>query len=382
VLTRTALVEEVKSSFQKEPIVALLGPRQCGKTTLARMIAESTKQATFFDLENPRDIAKLDDAMYALESISGLVILDEIQIKPELFNILRVLVDRPQNQTNFLILGSASPQLIKGVSETLAGRARFIEMVALRLNEVKEENWKSLWLRGGFPRSFLAESEKDSYDWRNDYIRTFLERDIPQMGINIPSATLRRFWTMVAHIHGNVWKASELARSLGSSEPTVKKYIDILAGAFVVRVLPPWFENISKRQLKSPKIYIRDSGLFHTLLGLEDHNALYGHPKYGASWEGFVVEQLISKYGSENAYFWGSHGKAELDFMVIQNGKKYGFEIKITTSPTTSKSMHSAIESLKLESLTIIIPGKEQFGLSSKIKVLGIEKLMAVGKVI
>ena len=295
--------------------------------------------------------------------MSGLVIIDEVQRQPDLFELLRVLVDRPHNPAHFLLLGSASPQLVRGVSESLAGRIGFVDLSGFDLTEVDPSQRDRLWLRGGFPRSFLADDDAASMTWRQGFIRTFLERDIPQLGITIPAETLRRFWMMVAHYHGQVWNAAEFARSLGASEVTARRYLDILAGAYMVRVLPPWFENISKRQVKSPKVYIRDSGVLHGLLQLGVLSEVQSHPKLGASWEGFAIEQIIRLLNTRDAYFWATHGGAELDLMVLAGGKRYGFEIKYTDAPGTSRSMQVALHDLALEHLWMVYPGQHEYAL-------------------
>ena len=306
-IERPAPLASIHSAFRVHPIAALLGPRQCGKTTVARALAAQEK-STYFDLENPVDVQRLSAPLAVLEALDGLVVIDEVQRRPELFELLRVLVDRPESRARFLILGSASPNLVQGVSESLAGRVGFIDLSGFSLEEVGASTVTSLWTRGGFPRSFLAPDDEVSYAWRRDFIRTFLERDIPQLGINIPAETLRRFWTMIAHYHGQVWNAAQFGRSLGSSESTARRYLDILSGAFMVRVLPPWFENLGKRQVKAPKVYLRDSGLLHALLQLTDLHSVLGHPKLGASWEGFALEHVVTSLGTRDAYYWATHG--------------------------------------------------------------------------
>jgi len=371
-IPRPRALDRITHAFSTHPIAALLGPRQCGKTTLARLIAER-EPCSYFDLENPVDIRRLSAPMKTLEELSGLAIIDEIQRRPDLFELLRVLVDRPKNPVRFLILGSASPYLVKGVSESLAGRVGFIDLAGFDLGEVGAEKCNQLWLRGGFPPSFLAPDDSASMAWRDDFIRTFLERDIPQLGISIPAETLRRFWTMIAHYHGQVWNGAQLARSLGTSENTARRYLDILAGAYMTRVLPPWFENLRKRQVKAPKIYLRDSGLLHALLQLTTAPDLQSHPKLGASWEGFALEQVIGALGSRDAYFWATHGGAELDLLVRIADKHYGFEFKYADAPGASRSMHVAIEDLRLEHLWVVYPGQQGYSLDEKISVMPID---------
>jgi predicted AAA+ superfamily ATPase len=368
-IPRPDALERVAGAFRVHPVAALLGPRQCGKTTLARMMAER-EPCTYFDLESPVDIRRLSAPMRALEGLSGLVVIDEVQRRPDLFELLRVLVDRPGNPARFLLLGSASPQLVKGVSESLAGRLGFVDLSGFDLSEVGADQWQRLWVCGGFPRSFLADDQSASMMWREDFIRTFLERDIPQFGITIPGETLRRFWTMVAHYHGQVWNAAEFARSLGTSENTARRYLDILAGAYMVMVLPPWFENISKRQVKAPKIYIRDSGILHALLQLPTLAHIQGHPKIGASWEGFALEEVLGTFRTRDAYFWATHAGAELDLLVMVRGKRYGLEFKYADAPGRGRSMHVAIEDLRLEHLWVVYPGEEEYSLDDRISVV------------
>ena len=373
-IPRPRALERITHAFSTHPIAALLGPRQSGKTTLARLFAER-EPCTYFDLENPVDIRRLSAPMRTLEELTGLAIIDEIQRRPDLFELLRVLVDRPKNPVRFLILGSASPYLVKGVSESLAGRVGFIDLAGFDLGEVGAEKSNQLWLRGGFPPSFLAPDDSASMAWRDDFIRTFLERDIPQLGISIPAETLRRFWIMIAHYHGQVWNGAQLARSLGTSENTARRYLDILAGAYMIRVLPPWFENLRKRQVKAPKIYLRDSGLLHALLQLTTVVDLQSHPKLGASWEGFALEQVIGVLGNRDAYFWATHGGAELDLLVRIAGKHYGFEFKYADAPGASRSMHVAIEDLRLEHLWVVYPGRQEYSLDDKTSVISIDSV-------
>jgi|TARA_Y100000310_G_scaffold345371_1_gene464217 hypothetical protein len=367
---RAKAIDRIQAAFSVHPAVALLGPRQCGKTTLARMLTERESEFSFFDLEKAVDRRKLGSPEQALSALTGLVVIDEIQRQPDLFETLRVLLDRPASTARFLLLGSASPALIKGVSESLAGRVGLVDLGGFDLNEVTADSWKTLWQRGGFPRSYLAPDDPSSALWRENFVRTFLERDIPQLGITIASETLRRFWTMIAHYHGQVWNAAEFARALGASENTARNYLDILQGAYMLRVLTPWHENLKKRQVKSPKIYIRDCGLLHALLELNSFNALSGHPKLGASFEGFAIEQLLSCLDTRSASFWATHGGAELDLLVTIAGKRYGFECKYSDAPATTRAIRVAIHDLQLSHLWIVYPGSESYVLADNISVL------------
>ncbi|MCP4041749.1 MAG: ATP-binding protein [Gammaproteobacteria bacterium] len=369
-IERPHAISRVRELFRAHPGVAILGPRQCGKTTLARMIGSHEPVCTFFDLESPVDLRKLSAPLSALSDLRGLVVIDEIQRMPGLFETLRVLLDRPEIPARFMILGSASPALVKGVSESLAGRVGFLDLGGFDLRETGSEAQDVLWERGGFPRSFLAPDGTASFDWREGFVRTFLERDIPLLGISVPSMTLRRFWTMIAHYHAQVWNGAEFARSLGSSEGTARRYLELLSGAYMVRVLPPWFENLPKRQVKAPKIYIRDTGLLHTLLSLQSRDDLLGHPKLGASWEGFALEQVLACFGARNAYFWATHGGAELDLMLILHGRRYGFEFKVSDAPGSSRSMRIALEDLNLERIWIVYPGMEGYALDDRLSIL------------
>jgi hypothetical protein len=365
--------EKTVSQYLKHfPIVAILGARQVGKTTLAK----SFNYNHFFDLENPRDAARLSEPQLALENLEGLIVIDEIQRKPNLFPLLRYLVDRGKKQ-RFLILGSASQDLIKQSSESLAGRIAYYQLGTFILEEVGKKFFQKLWLRGGFPRSFLSKNNEDSKIWRDNFISTFLERDIPQLGIRIASNTLRRFWMMISHYHGQVLNYSELGRSFGISDMTARHYIDILEGTFMLRVLQPWHGNLSKRQIKSPKIYIRDSGLFHTLQSIDSKESLFTNPKLGASWEGFALENVVGQLGlnSEEIFFWGTHSGAEIDLMWHAHGKQYGIEFKYTDAPQKTKSMESAIESLHLEHLWVINPGDVNYPIDKKITAVGLNNL-------
>lgn len=376
-MQRLDFIGKITKSFQVNPIVALLGPRQVGKTTLAQAFAKTYGLTTTrFDLEDVTDLARLETPKLALQSLTGLIIIDEIQRRPELFPTLRVLVDEHRNQ-HFLILGSASRDLIQQSSETLAGRISYLELTPFNLEEVS--NSDQLWLRGGFPKSYLAPTDAISWEWRQEYIATFLERDIPNLGFRIPAAQLRRFWMMLSHCHGQIFNASTLAQSLGVSHTTARHYLDILTGTFMIRELQPWFENIKKRQVKSSKVFFRDSGILHSLMGIRTQQELYVHPKLGASWEGFVLEEIIRKYGArpENCYFWGIHNTAELDLLIVQDGKRLGFEIKYTDRPVVTRAMQIALETLQLDQLIIFIPGKACFPMEDRVEVRGIDSLYA-----
>lgn len=367
-IQRHAYLSQLSDAIRRSPITALLGPRQCGKTTLARVFATG-RRVTHFDLESRPDQQRLQNPQLVLGALRGLVVLDEIQVMPELFPVLRVLVDRPDNRARFLILGSASPDVVRGVSETLAGRVEFVDLAGFDVGETGPETLDSLWLRGGFPRSFLAASEADSLAWREGFIRTFLERDIPQLGITIPATAMRRFWMMLAHYHGQIWNASELARSMGLSDKTVRSYLDILTGTFMIRQLQPWFENIGKRQVKAPKVYFRDSGLLHGLLSLADLPGLLAHPRVGASWEGFALEQMLRLVRPAEAFFWATHTGAELDLFFLHRGRRYGVEAKFNEAPSVGKSMRVAVEDLRLDHLWIVYPGETSYPVEERITV-------------
>jgi predicted AAA+ superfamily ATPase len=375
-IQRAAYQQTIRARLRDYPIVSLLGPRQAGKTTLARMVSADTTEAVHvFDLESPADLARLTNPELALRPLTGLVILDEVQRRPDLFPLLRVLADRPGTPARFLILGSAAPALIREGSESLAGRVSFIDVTGFSLAELGADVMPRLWWRGGFPRAYLAPDDATARQWHEDFRRTFLERDIPQLGIQIPAATLGRFWTMVAHYHAQVLNVAELARALGSSEPTARRYLDILSGTYVVRQLPPWFENLKKRQVRSPKVYVRDSGLLHALLGIPDPIGLQAHPKLGASWEGYCVEQILCVCGERNAYFWGTHGGAELDLLVHMR-RRLGFEFKYSEQPTTTKSMRVALQDLALDHLYVVHPGPHQFPLDESITAISLPALI------
>jgi predicted AAA+ superfamily ATPase len=359
-IERTTYKERVLAALKRSPIAAILGPRQCGKTTLARHIAEG-REATYFDLESQADLRRLQNPEMMFASLSGLVVIDEIQTMPELFAALRVAVDRPETRCQFLILGSASPEIIKQTSETLAGRVEFIDMAGFDLDELGPDRWQPLWVRGGFPRSYLAQNDADSFAWRDGFVRTFLERDIGQLGIQISPTVMRKFWTMLAHWHGQVWNASRIAAAMGINDKTTRRYLDILTETYMIRQLPPWYENLGKRQIKSPKVYFRDSGLLHHFLTLGEFHSITGHPQAGASWEGFAMEQILLSVRPMQAYYWGTYQKAELDLLLVHEGRRYGVEFKFSEAPEVTRSMRIAVESLQLERLFIVYPGMNEY---------------------
>lgn len=373
---RPSLENAIRTALARSPAAALLGSRQCGKTTLGRQI-HAADGGEYFDLEDPTDRARLANPKLALERLQGLVVIDEAQRLPDLFPLLRVLLDREPPPARFLLLGSASPGLVRGVSESLAGRVERVMMSGFRLSEVGDEARDALWLRGGFPRSFLAATPEDSRVWRRDFLETFLERDVGRLGHSIAPNVLGRFFTMVGHYHGCVWNASSIASSLQVAHTTARNYLDLLTGTYLVRELPPWFENVGKRVVKSPKVYVRDSGLLHTLLGIPDRRSLEGHPKLGASWEGFVVEELLS-WVDERAYFWATHAGAELDLLLTPGGRRLGFEAKVTDAPRTSKSMRIALTDLRLEHLYIVHPGTLSFPLDERITAVTLPDAIAI----
>lgn len=349
--------------------MALLGPRQCGKTTLARQFV-SPDSRNYFDLEDPLSLARLDEPMTALRDLKGLVVIDEVQRRPELFPVLRVLADRDPLPASFLILGSASPGLLRQSSESLAGRLETVVIGGFGMPDMGKDEYERHWLRGGFPLSFLAKDDSDSLAWRKNFIQTFLERDIPQFGVGTPSPMLLRFWTMLAHYHGQVWNAAEPARSLGVNESTVRRYLDLLQGVFMVRQLQPWHENLKKRQVKSPKVYFRDSGLLHQLLGIRTMKELLSHPKCGASWEGYIVEEAINSVKPDDVFFWATHGGAELDLLFFKDGRRMGVEVKRVDAPRLTTSMRVALEDLALDRLAIVYPGERRFHLAENVEIV------------
>jgi predicted AAA+ superfamily ATPase len=378
-IERPTLLESIRRALKRSRVVALIGPRQSGKTTLAREFVPGDS-LNYFDLEDPVSLARLNEPMTALRELRGLVVIDEIQRRPDLFAILRVLADRQPLPAQFLILGSASPELLHGSSESLAGRLETIAISGFSLAEVGASAQRQHWLRGSFPLSFLAASDADSLAWRKNFVQTFLERDLPQLSVRIPAATLLRFWTMLAHYHGQIWNAAEPARSLGVSEPTVRRYLDLLEGVFMVRQLQPWHANLKKRQVKSPKIYFRDSGLLHYLLGIRTEVELETHPKSGASWEGYVIEEVLKVATPDEAYFWATHGGAELDLLLLKQGRQVGVECKRVDAPRLTASMQTALTDLQLEQLTVLYPGDRSYPLAERIVAVPLEALANQGE--
>ena len=377
-IERRAHLQRLRDLLGQFPVVGLIGARQVGKTTLAKAVAAGfSGDVTHFDLENPRHLYRLEDPLFALENLRGLVILDEIQLRPEIFPVLRVLADRDGSPARFLVLGSASPELLRQGSESLAGRIAFHDLGGLSLEEVGVEHAEALWLRGGFPLSYLAASEPASGLWRQQFIRTYLERDLSELGIQLPATTMRRFWAMLAHYHGEIWNGSELARAFGVSQKTVRGYLDTLCATFMATRLEPWYENMAKRQVKAPKIYLTDSGILHTLLGLESREDLLGHPKVGASWEGFAIGEVVAHLGArpEECFFWKLHSGAELDLLIRRGNLRHGFELKLTSSPRVTPSMRSALEDLGLEELVVIHAGAESYPLAPRIRAVALARL-------
>ncbi|MCF7673810.1 MAG: ATP-binding protein [Akkermansiaceae bacterium] len=371
---RASAYGALETAIRRSRVVALLGPRQCGKTTMARQFV-APDSINYFDLEDPASLSRLAEPQLALERLEGLVVIDEIQRQPELFPLLRVLADRQPNPARFLVLGSATPELLRQSSESLAGRMETIELSGFTLSEVGVGHHEALWLRGGFPLSFLAESDADSAAWRNGFISTFLERDLPASGVAVSPLAMRRFWTMLAHYHGQTWNAAEIAAAMGVSATTTRRYVDLLSHTFMIRQLQPWHENLGKRQVKAPKIYFRDSGLFHSLAHIKTQKELLTHPKVGASWEGYAVEEAIRHFRPEQEYFWATHNRAELDLLIFMDGRKIGIECKRQDAPKLTPSMRIAMEDLKLDELHVIYPGRKAYPLADAIRVLPLESL-------
>lgn len=372
-------IDSVERLFDIFPVVAVLGARQVGKTTLARAIARRAREPVeFFDLEDPEQRRRLQDPGLVLRELRGLVVLDEVQRLPEVFPLLRVLADRPRRPARFLILGSASPDLLRQSSESLAGRIGLHHLGGFDVEEVGTRRFATLWLRGGFPRSFLASSDAAGATWRQSFLATFFARDLPGLGFTVPPPTLERFWTMLAHWHGQIWNSSEFARSFGVADTTVRRYLDLLSATFLVRQLKPWHENLAKRQVKSPKVYLADSGLLHSVLGVTAHPDLQRHPKVGASWEGFLLEQTVSRLGArtDECYFWATHGGAELDLLVVRGRRRLGFEFKYTEQPTVTPSMRSALEDLKLDELVVVHGGTQCWPMADGIRAVAARQML------
>jgi predicted AAA+ superfamily ATPase len=374
-IVRMADIVLVRSALRRSRVVALLGPRQCGKTTLAREIVPPDS-LNYFDLEDPRSIARLSEPDTALRPLKKWVVIDEIQRRPELFPLLRVLADRRPLPARFLVLGSASPDLLRQSSESLAGRIETVHLEGFILADLGAEAQDRHWLRGGFPRAYIARSEADSLAWRRQFLLTFLERDLPQLGITIPALALRRFWNMIAHYHGQTWNSAELARALMVNESTVRRYLDLMADVFMVRQLPPWFENLGKRQVRAPKVYVRDSGLLHALLGITNQRDLEFHPKVGASWEGYAVEEVLKSFRPDEAYYWATHNGAELDLLLFKDGRRIGVECKRADAPVLTPSMKIALKDLKLDQLYVLYPGDRTYSLAKEVKVMPLAKFV------
>lgn len=365
----------IRTALRRSRVVALLGPRQCGKTTLAREFV-AADSPNYFDLEDPAALARLAEPDTALRPLRGLVVIDEIQRRPELFPLLRVLADRRPLPARFLLLGSAAPELLRQSAETLAGRIETVPLEGFRLADIGGAAQPRHWLRGGFPLAFTARREVDSFAWRRQFLQTFLEQDLPQLGVQIPAVTLRRFWSMVAHYHGQTWNAAELARALAVNEATVRRYLDLLTGVFMVRQLPPWFENLGKRQVKAPKVYVRDSGLLHTLLGIATPRDLEHHPKVGASWEGYAVEEVLKALQPDDAYYWATHNGAEIDLVLFKSGRRIGVECKRSDAPSLTPSMRTALSDLKLDKLFVVYPGERRYRLTKQVEVVPLAELV------
>jgi uncharacterized protein len=365
----------VRAALKRSRIAALLGPRQCGKTTLARQFV-AADSLNYFDLEDPQSLARLTEPDLALRPLKGLVVIDEIQRRPDLFPLLRVLADRRPLPARFLILGSAAPELLKQSSETLAGRLETVPLEGFRLADLGAVAQARHWVRGGFPLAYIPRTEADSLAWRRQFLQTFLERDVPQLGITIPAMALRRFWNMVAHYHGQIWNGAELARALAVNESTVRRYLDLMTGLFMVRQLPPWFENLGKRQVKAPKIYVRDSGLLHGLLGIANQRELEYHPKVGASWEGYAIEEILKALQPDDACFWATHQGAELDLLLFKKGRRIGIECKRVDAPVLTPSMRTALADLKLDELRVVYPGGKRYTLAKKVEVVPLAQMV------
>ncbi len=378
-IVRHEILQAMKTALERSPVVVLSGPRQCGKTTLARELL-SEDSINYFDLEDPLSLARLDEPMTALGPLEGLIVIDEVQRRPDLFPVLRFLADRRPASARFLILGSASGDLLRQTSESLAGRAERITIDGFSLSEVGAGALDALWRRGGFPRSYLADTEVDSVAWRSEFIMALLERDLPQWGVRVPATALRRFWTIVAHYHGQTWNAADPARAMGTSESTVRRYLDLLTDAFMVRQLQPYHANLRKRQVKSPKVYLRDSGLLHQLLGIDTPKALLTHPKLGASWEGFAIEQVLTSEPHDEAFFWATHQGAEIDLILRRGDRLLGIECKRTDTPKVTASIRIAFEDLGLERVAVLHPGQKRFPLAERVEAVPLGDLTQRGQ--
>jgi uncharacterized protein len=378
-IVRLQLQRQVQAALARSPAVALVGPRQVGKTTLARSMHAGGAASHWFDLEDPQARAQLAQPLIALQGLRGLVVIDEVQHAPELFQVLRVLIDRPDQPARFLLLGSASPALLRQLGESLTGRIEIIEAGGFTMQETGAASSDTLWMRGGFPRSFLAVNDGDSRIWRREFIRNIVERDLPQLGMNVPAPAIYRFWAMLAHFHGQTWNAADPARSLGVNESTVRRYLDWLTQAYLVRQLQPWFANTAKRQVKAPKIYFRDTGLLHELLGIADPAALALHPRYGASWEGYALDQVLRIAQPDQAYFWATHAGAELDLLMFKDGRRVGVEFKRSDAPTLTASMRVALQDLALDQLYVVYPGQRRYHLAERVQVVPLDALLPAG---
>jgi hypothetical protein len=378
-IARRAILERIRGALARSPVTVLTGPRQSGKTTLARQLL-AEESANYFDLEDPVSLARLDEPKTALEPLQGLVVIDEVQRRPDLFPILRVLADRRDQPARFLILGSASGDLMRQSSESLAGRLERIEIGGFTLAELGPGSTHALWRRGGFPLAYLARTERDSLAWRKQFMQTLLERDLPQWGVRVPAVALLRFWTMVAHFHGQIWNATEPARALGVDPSTTRRYLDLLTDALVIRQLQPWHANLGKRQVRSPKVYVRDSGLLHQLLGLDTEKALMSHPKLGASWEGFAIEQALASEAYDDTWFWATHQGAEIDLLLRRGDRLLGVECKRADAPKLTPSIRIALEDLGLDRVAVVYPGAKRYSLSERVEAVPLETLAEPGR--
>ena len=379
-IQRKFVLSALKNALKRNRVVVLVGPRQCGKTTLARLLLQEDS-LNYFDLEDPASLARLDEPMTALGSLRGLVVIDEVQRRPDLFPILRVLVDRDDSRARFLILGSASGDLLRQTSESLAGRMERVIIGGFTLDELGADADQKLWFRGGFPLSYLAPNDADSESWRKSFIQTLLERDFPQWGVRVPAVALQRFWAMVAHFHGQTWNAAEPARALGVSESTTRRHLDLLTDALMVRQLQPYHANIGKRQVKAPKIYVRDSGLFHQLAGISSIKGLMTHPKVGASWEGFVIEQVLLTVDHDEVFFWATHQGAEIDLVLRRGGGLFGVEVKRADAPRMTPSIRTALKDLELERVVVVYPGTKRYPIADRVDALPLSALAGRGKI-